>query len=389
MKILIVTPFFPYKGVTHAAGKFLYDVIKGLYRKYDIYLFSRIEPEEIKFLKEMEKFCRDVKTLKFKTPANNNPFKMFLVVISYLIFSVKTNRIIYKGDFDIVQVEHTQTGILINRKKGSKMILIAYDVMTKPAERRYLSSSGLIQKFLNFLKWLLTKRIEAYISRKFDIVITMSRIDKDILYKLVPDQRIGVLPFPIETCNYKPNITRMDNILLFAGALHRDVNQEAVIYFYKEILPIIRKAIPDIKFYVIGNNPPENIREISIKDQNVIVMGYVEDLSDYYQKATVFVSPILIGGGIIAKNLNAMAYGLPVVTTSIGNEGIEAIADREILIADTPEEFARKVIMLLNDRELRVKIGEAGRRFVAERFDSNRMLSKLDRLWETNLKELP
>jgi glycosyltransferase involved in cell wall biosynthesis len=386
MKILIVTPFFPYKGVTHAAGKFLYETIKRLSGKYDIYLFSRIEPEEIKFLREMEEFCRNVKIFRFKTASDSNPFKMILIIISYLIFAIKTNRTIRRGNFDIVQVEHTQTGVLIDRKKDTKMILVAYDVMTKPAERRYLSSRGYIQKIVNLLKWQVTKIIEIYISRKFDIVYTMSQIDKEILLSLVPDLRINVIPLAIETCEYPSNVERAEDILLFAGAIHREVNQEAVIYFYKEVFPFIRQEIPDIKFYVVGNNPPENIKSLAVNDQNVIVTGYVESLTPYYQRATVFVSPILIGGGIIAKNLNAMANGLPVVTTSIGNEGIKAVPDREIIIADTPKEFAEKVIMLMNDRELRAKISEAGKRFVGERFNLNQVIDMIDRIWESDFK---
>lgn len=388
MKILIITPFFPYAIVAHASGKFIYEIIKGLSKKYDIHLFSRIEPYEMRFVKEMEAFCKNIILYKFKTPKDSNPFRSFLIILSYLIFAIKANRIIQNGNFDLVHVEHTQTGILLRKFKNTTMILLAHDVITKPAERRYSFSRGTFKRAIGWLKWQITQIIEVYISKKYDIILTLSQVDKDILLRLVPDIKISVMPFPFEVCDYQYNVERAEDITLFVGAINRDVNQEAVIYFYKEVFPFIRKEVPDVKFYIVGNNPPENIRSLAANDPNVIVTGYVESLTPYYQRATVFVSPILIGGGIIAKNLNAMANGLPVVTTSIGNEGIEAIPDREILIADTPEEFAKKVIILLNDKDIRSKIGKAGKRFVKEKFDLKQVIDKIDRVWESNKSDL-
>lgn len=386
MKILIVTPFFPYSGVTHAGGKFVYEILMGLSSRHDIYLLSRIEPHEIKFVKGMEAFCKDIKLYTFKTPADSNPFKTLLITISYLYLAIKANQIICKGDFDIVQVEHTETGLLVKRIKDRIMILDAHDVITKPAQRRYLSSKRLLQRFIYWLKWQVTKRMEMYIAGKFNMIFTRSQIDKDILLRFHPNLNVCIIPHTVKICEPLPDIPREENIILFAGAMQRDVNQDAAIFFYKNVFPFVRHEIQDIKFYIAGNNPPENIRSLAANDPNVIVTGYVESLTPYYQRATVFVSPILIGGGIIAKNLNAMANGLPVVTTSIGNEGIKAVPDREIIIADTPKEFAEKVIMLMNDRELRAKISEAGKRFVGERFNLNQVIDRIDRIWGSDFK---
>ena len=337
MKALIITPFFPYAAVHHAGGKYVYEIIKGLSQRHDIYLFSRIEPHELRFVNEMEAFCKDIKLYTFKTPHKSNPLKTLFVIASYLILAIKANRIIRTGDFDIVQVEHTETGLLIKKAKDALMILDAHDAISKPAERRYLGSQLGIQRFISWLKWQIIKKVEVYVAKKFDIIFTKSRIDKDILLKLAPNLKINISPHPAEIPKNSFNIIREEDIILFAGAMHRDVNQDAVIYFYKNVLPLVRKDMPDIKFYVVGNIPPENIRELAVKDRNVIVTGYVESLTPFYQKATLFISPILIGGGIIAKNIEAMAHGLPVVTTSIGNEGIEAIPERDIFIADTPD----------------------------------------------------
>ena len=381
MKALIITPFFPYAEVHHAGGKCVYETIKGLSRRHDIYLFSRIEPHELRFVNEMEAFCKDIKLYTFKTPHKSNPLKTLFVIASYLVLAIKANGIARKGSFDIVQIEHTETGLFIKKVKDALMILDAHDAISKPAERKYLASRRGTQRFISWLKWQIIRKVEVYIARKFDIIFTKSRIDKDILLKLAPNLKINISPHPAEICKNSFNIMREEGIILFVGAMHRDVNQDAVIYFYKNVLPLVRKDMPDIKFYVVGNSPPENIKDLAVKDKNVIVTGYVKSLTPYYHKTTLFVSPILIGGGIIAKNIEAMAHGLPVVTTSIGNEGIEAVPGQDLFIADTPDEFSKKVTLLLKDKDLRTKIGEAGKRFVMEQFNLEQVIEKIDMVW--------
>lgn len=381
MKVLIITPFFPHAAVHHAGGKCVYEIIKELSRRHDIYLFSRIEPHELIFVNEMKAFCKDIKLYTFKTPHKSNPLRTFLVIASYFVLAIKANGIIRTRNFDIVQVEHTETGLLIRKIKDILMILDAHDAISKPAERRFKAAEGRFQQLIGWLKWRVIRKVETYIVKKFDIIFTKSQSDKNILLNIDPDLKIDIIPHPVEICTSLPHITREENIILFAGAMHRGVNQDAVIYFYKNALPLVRQEMPDIKFYVVGNNPPEDIKKLAVKDKNVIVTGYVESLMPYYQKATLFVSPILIGGGIIAKNVEAMAHGLPVVTTSIGNEGIEAIPEQDLFIADTPDEFSEKVILLLKDKDMRTKIGEAGKRFVIKRFNLKQIIEKIDMVW--------
>lgn len=381
MKALIITPFFPHAAVHHAGGKCVYEIIKELSGRHDIYLFSRIEPHELKFVNEMKAFCKDIKLYTFKTPHKSNPLKTLFIVISYLVLAIKANGIIRTEGFNIVQVEHTETGLLIRKIKDTLMILDAHDAISKPAERRFRSSKGYFRRLIGWLKWQIIKEVEICITRKFDIIFTKSQVDKDVLLNLTPHLKIHVIPHLLEICEYPSALAREEDIILFAGAMHRDVNQDAVIYFYKNVLPLVRQEMPDIKFYVAGNHPPENIKELAVKDRNVMVTGYVESLTPYYQKATLFVSPILIGGGIIAKNVEAMAHGLPVVTTSIGNEGIEAVPGRDLFIGDTPDEFSKKITLLLKDKDMRTKIGEAGKRFVIERFNLEQMIEKIDMVW--------
>lgn len=382
MKILVITPFFPHRKVHHAGGKLTYEIIKGLAAKHDIYLFARIEPGEIEFLDEMRSLCRDIKIFIFKTPQRSNPLRSLIILLSYIRFGMQANRIINEQNFSIVHVEHTQTGMVIRKPEHASMALIAHDVIMKPAKRRYLDAANFAVKCFKWIQYRIVRIIEPYISGKFDIIFTLSRVDKDILLEACPGLNIEIMPYPVPQHEPKGDISRKSNIILFAGAMHRPENIQAVLFLYKRVFPFIQSEFPEVELYIVGNNPPPEIRELAKRSDNVVVTGFVDNLTEYYEKAAIFVSPLFTGGGIIVKNLDAMAHGLPVVTTTIGNEGIEAVDGRDVLIADTGEEFVRAILHLLKNPGKGKDIGSRGREYIIKHYNIESVLGKMERTYE-------
>lgn len=381
--MLIVTPFLPYHNAPHAGGILVYESIKALSKIFYVSLLARIEPSQVRYVEELKPFCDDIYLYHFETPTNRNPLP---IIFSYIKLGLKANNLIKKSYFDIVQVEYTETGLTI-KKPHVPTVLVAHDVITKPAEREYKRSKGLFKKIFFYLIFRAILFVEKYISKKFDMVFVMSEGDREKLLSLDPSINVAVSPSPIGLkFEEKIDIQREPCSLLFVGAMNRKVNLQAVEYFYREILPIVREKYPDVKFYVIGNNPPRLLKKLSEKDPNLIVTGFVKNLENYFLKATVFVSPILVGGGIIVKNIQAMAYKLPVVTTSIGNEGIEAVPGRDLFVADTDETFAEKIIKLIDDPELCKNIGLCGRRYVEDHFNDKILFDKRLSLYKNLLK---
>ncbi len=162
--------------------------------------------------------------------------------------------------------------------------------------------------------------------------------------------------------------------------MSRTRNVEAALYLHEKVLPLIREEIPHVKFYIVGSSPQEKIQQLA-KDKDVVVTGYVKDLGSYYERCAVFVAPILVGGGIIVKILNAMAAGRPVVTTHFGNEGIEAVPEREIRIADSPQEFAQKTVELLTNDDLWHMTARNGRGFVRRKYDWEKAMQELEQAY--------
>jgi len=375
-----VTPFLPYPGVPHAGGMLVFESVKRLSERHEVCLLSRVEPFEEKHIEDIRPFCKELYLYTFKTPPSRNPFS---IIFSYIILGLKANRLLKEKGFDLVQAEFTETGFAMRRPRIPS-VLVAHDVISKPAKRRLDASKGLREKFFNSLKFRAIRLVESFISRKFDRVLVMSGIDRDILVSLDRSIRAEVSPHPLQL-DFESDIEsagRETGTLLFAGAMHRDVNIEAVLHFCGRILPLIREKCPDVKLYIAGNNPPEAVRRLAESDRNIVVTGFVNDLRGYFLKSTVFVSPLLTGGGIIVKNLQAMSCGLPVVTTSIGNEGIEAVSGRDLFVADAPEDFADKVLMLLRDPGLRREISLNGRGFARERFSDDRLFEGRIKLYE-------
>lgn len=377
-----MTPFFPYAEVPHAGGRFVYDIVHGLSKKHTVYLLSRITPDELKFVDTMRHLCQKIYLYPFKNPHKRNLFGLIWIALSYVVLGLKANRLVRKGEFDLAQIEFVETGLMIRSTESIPMILDVHDVLAGPWKRRYLNTRGL-GRFTHYLFWKLLEIAERHIYKKFDLIFTLSQHDRDLVLNMGITRAVEVISHPAGS---RLDFTKCDvkeepYTLLFLGAMNRDANILAVLYFYRNILPHIRSQVPQVKFYVVGNGPPVKITNLAVQDPNVMVTGYVDRVEPYYLKATVFVSPIIIGGGIIAKNLDAMAAGRAVVTTTLGNEGIGATPGKEILVADDPLEFAEKVISLLKDNKLRTEIARNGQEFVKNNFGFDFTIDRIESLY--------
>jgi polysaccharide biosynthesis protein PslH len=144
-------------------------------------------------------------------------------------------------------------------------------------------------------------------------------------------------------------------------------NYDGILYFLDEIFPFILKKIPDAKIYIVGNGPPVALQRRA--SENIIVTGFVEDVRPYVWRSKAYVVPLRMGGGTRLKVVEAMAMRKPIVTTSIGCEGIEVKSGEHVFIADQPEEFARSVIAILNDSVSHLPVADRGYQLARSRYD--------------------
>ena len=152
---------------------------------------------------------------------------------------------------------------------------------------------------------------------------------------------------------------------LSATSLHRP-NLDAVRYFIDEIFPLVLDKIPTARFRIVGNDTPPEI--FALSSENIIVEGFVSNIKPIFESCRVFVAPLRYGAGMKGKIGQALSFGLPTVTTSIGAEGMNLTDEREVLIADEPETFADAVVKLYQSAELWQRLSDNGFRFVEENF---------------------
>ena len=223
-----------------------------------------------------------------------------------------------------------------------------------------LKEAGLIVK-----KLLVTYRFERKYFRRAALCCLASERDAEVLRWVCPNTKQVVIPNGVDSEYFKPLGLGEDfPSLVFEGNMSFSPNVDAVLYFCREILPLIWKQVPKAKFCIVGKDPVPEIRALA--GDRITVTGYVDDVRPYLDRASVFVCPLRKGAGIKNKVLQAWAMAKPVVATSIALGGLRAQNEHNIVIADGPPAFAQQVVRLIGDRALREELGRKARETVVK-----------------------
>src|SRR5581483_4659396 len=169
--------------------------------------------------------------------------------------------------------------------------------------------------------------------------------------------------------------------LLFTGTMDYRPNADAALWLAREVLPLLRREAPAVRLFVVGHRPPAALVALGKCDRALAVTGSVPDLDPYWDAAAVYVLPMRTGGGVRFKAMEALALGLPLVSTSFGMQGLDAEPGRHYLRADRADEFAAAVLRLLSDADLRARLAPAGRALAEERFDWRHVAPRLLRAY--------
>jgi len=384
LKILFISLFLPQKQAKHAGGRYVFELLNSLSKRHEIHLSTRLEDGEFPSLEELKPLCKSISTYTYKAVEKRTFFDKLRLVANYIGFSRYADRLIRQGDYDLVQVEWVETALLIGRGR-TPMVLDAHDVITKPAERGMSQSRG-PARLLARLRYVLTQAIERRIMRRFAAILTLSEYDHSYLLKMAPElgpmTKTVPIPAGLDISDRSFEVEK-NSILFLASYKHRWVNVEAALWFYNKVFPLVSRKFPEATFIIAGYGPPRELTSLAEKDPQVTVTGFVDDIDRLYKTSSVFVAPILTGGGIIVKVLDALAAGRPVVTTSYGNEGVAAMPERDLLVADDPEAFARHVIRLLTDTELAERVASNGRNFVRKNYGLEAVIRRIEEVHKT------
>jgi GT2 family glycosyltransferase/glycosyltransferase involved in cell wall biosynthesis len=217
---------------------------------------------------------------------------------------------------------------------------------------------------------------ELRLIRQCDLVAAVSDDERQEILRRVPDADVIVLPNVHDVPGDPPG--RADRSgMVFIGGFDHIPNVDGMLWFVDEVMPLIQQRWPG-KLTILGSNPPEEVRALS--SEHVTVTGYRADVDPFFSAAAVFVAPLRYGAGVKGKVGQAMSFGVPVVTTRIGSEGMGIVDGRHALVRDDPAAFAEAVVQLATDADLWEHVSAAGMMLVTERFSPARMRTRLQAL---------
>lgn len=277
-------------------------------------------------------------------------------------------RLLSTESYDVIICDFAVAGGVLPWGIRCPKILFAHNVEAQIWHRRFLSASNLIWKMVAWGEYRKMLRYERRCVRNADHVFTVSENDRDVFTTFIDRKCISVIPTGVDTDYFQPTAgTGQNDGLVFTGAMDWMPNEDAILYFAREILPLIRKEIPQVTLTVAGRLPSRRLLALATADNRIRVTGRVDDIRPYMREGSVFVVPIRVGSGTRLKIFEAMAMGKAVVSTTIGAEGLPVTDGKNIVIADTPESFARSVVSLLRQPERCRSLGLAARSYVEQK----------------------
>ncbi len=348
-------------------------------RGHSLFLVARRRREEGELVAEAAAICEQIVTVPHHQALPGPSWLAWLR--SYLLLRRAAARALRRVQPDLVHVEVTQTAIALLGVRRPLSSFRPLDVNWFMLQQRAAQVRG-IRRWLELAASRLFYHFEPWLCRRYDLIAAISAGDQRLLASRCADRPVLVLPLApalAATGEVQPAVESGPNVL-FVGAMYRTFNVQAVRWFVQEVWPRVRTRVPQARLYVVGYDPLPEIRALH-GSAGIAVTGFVEELAPWYRAAAVFVSPMLVAGGLLQKVVDALAAGVPVVATTVSNHGVGGTPGEHLLVADGPEQFAAAVVRLLEDPAERERLAQAGRRFVRERYDLEAAVTR----WEAEV----
>lgn len=385
MKILFLanrTPFPPYRGDKLK----IYNLAKRLHGKHELHLLAFAQTEEdLSYKEALEEIFTEVHFVylpKWKSAlsclsAAWNPLPVQVLYFQSGAMQRSLNELLNRHTYDAVHVQHLRMAPYLSHRNDLPRILDLPDAFSLYWERRrQMPGNPAIKAFERFEQ----KRVLRYepVMKQYDLALACSSEDVTYLRDKHEVKNLELLPngVDLETFQAKGHDYSHNHTLLFTGNMDYAPNVDAVLYFTKEIFPLVQARFPNIEFVIAGQRPVPKVQELA--GEHIRVTGFIKNLADAYSSASVVVAPLRFGAGTQNKVLEAMAMGVPVVCSHIGFNGLGISTGEGAFMETTPLAFADRVIALLHDAALRETTGKKGHAVIAANFSWDSIAGKLE-----------
>lgn len=382
----------PYSGTALPA----FNVLKHLSRSHTIrLLYLDNDLAAPTSYPELERYCSQINPVPWHPQSHSSkllsvardscaPRKLFsdyrcFLTTAYLPAMASLMQDVRRDKYDIVYA--SEPVAFYAWRFSTPKVMHAFDCRSAEFYREYLRARTSMDKLYWFCTYLATRSAEKKLLAAFDTSIVVNDKEYHAMKMLCPEAKFAVVPNGVDTDFFKPlGISEEWPSLVFVGYMSSSPNVDAIKYFHSQVYNTLKRRFPNLKLFVVGQNPPPTIRALA-KDPSICVTGFVEDVRPYVARASVVIAPFVSGMGIKNKVLEAMAMGKPVVTTSVGVRGINATHGDHLCIADSPVEFADQVEGLLLDKAKQQRIGHQAREFVKKHHSWARVSDKIEAIF--------
>lgn len=372
----------------------IYNLMRRLSEKHELHLLTFAEDkDDFGRIDKIEPFFKSINVLHL--PKWRSYWSCLVAVFQNVPFQVAYFRsgkmkralsdFIRTNKIDLVYVQHirmAQYALDLDMPK----ILDLPDAFSLYWTRRKNTKRPWYNRLFDPIELNRLKKYETRM-RVFSLNLACSVEDRDYLRTSYMKAKFELLRngVDLETFKFNDHDYGNDHTLLFTGNMDYAPNVDAVHYFVEEIFPQIKKEMSGVRLVIAGQRPIESVRRLA--GESIEVTGFVQDIAEMYNKASVVIAPLRFGAGTQNKVLEAMAMGVPVVCTDIGFKGLELISGQGVIHAPEKNDFIKAVISLLKDQELREKVGQEGLQIAREKFSWDGISRQLESYWEQVLHE--
>jgi len=392
LRLLIVSPYLPSR--TAGGPVRVHGLIRGLPASCSVSLlaFAQGASADVEVAPEIRERCEEIvivpneyrriagrrkRTLQLRSLLSNRSFER--VVHERSDFQTALDGLCERTIFDVVQIEHCFMAHYRFPPTAARVLdehNVEYDIRSRTLA---VVRPG-ARKAYDYLNHLKLRAEEQRSWRDVDALAVTSPRDEAMIRSEFPDARTAVIPNAVDTEFFSPGSKRREpDTIVFFGTLSYYPNHDGLLFFLRDVMPLVRRLHPSVRLQIVGASPPAELRRFEAAD--VRFTGFVDDLRPYLERPSVIIAPLRIGGGTRLKILEAMAMGAPVVSTSIGAEGLAVTHGRDVLLADTADAFAAEVVRVLRDDALGAELGSAGRHLVEKSYDWRASARALEALY--------
>lgn len=387
MKVLWISHNVPYPPKTGVLQR-NYNLLREASRHADIYLVAILKEDILPgrydldaARHELGKLCRQIEIVEL--PVESSRWLLYWLAVKSLFtaFPLSVNwvgspkmrdtilQLSKANRFDIVHFDTISLAEYRHNVTGRATVLNHHNIESHLLQRRIDFEQNPLKRFYYGLEARKLEHYEQTVCGRFDTNFTVSSLDGERLLTIAPDAQFDVIANGVDT-DYFTAVEEepVPGSVIMVSGMNWFPNRDAVLYMCDEIWPRLIQEIPGISWTVVGASPPQRVRDLAASDQRVNVTGFVDDVRPYMRKAETYLCPMRDGGGTRVKLLDALSMGMPIVATTMACEGVDITPEKNVLIADSPEDFVAQIKRIRVDPALRDRLRLEARTFAEQNY---------------------